>query len=334
MPDRHLDQRDEGIKIFDLDLEEQAKNLLHAKCVMVPDKLTTRCPHFSVGPARTGTRTTWIRRGLFLTRSNFPHGHGKTHQHAWESLLGRWEGAPWHAILTHQAGEHFIIPENWKISVGHGSAPYHAFTEIGNAPRTHVPIVDLAPTNRTQPSFGFIHKHTQPWLNNSKLASKFGAIFMKGSAPYHAFTEIGNAPRTHVPIVDLAPTNRTQPSFGFIHKHTQPWLNNSKLASKFGAIFMKGSAPYHAFTEIGNAPRTHVPIVDLAPTNRTQPSFGFIHKHTQPWLNNSKLASKFGAIFMKGSAPYHAFTEIGNASEAKKTHTRHGTCPWATFAFT
>ncbi|KAF1855650.1 hypothetical protein Lal_00046540 [Lupinus albus] len=54
----------------------------------------------------------------------------------------------------------------------------------------------------------------------------------------------------------------------------------------------------------------------------------------QPWLNNSKLASKFGAIFMKGSAPYHAFTEIGNASEAKKTHTRHGTCPWATFAFT
>ncbi|KAF1856258.1 hypothetical protein Lal_00048562 [Lupinus albus] len=55
MPDRHLDQRDEGIKIFDLDLEEQAKNLLHAKCVMVPDKLTTRCPHFSVGPARTGT---------------------------------------------------------------------------------------------------------------------------------------------------------------------------------------------------------------------------------------------------------------------------------------
>ncbi|KAF1856492.1 hypothetical protein Lal_00046787 [Lupinus albus] len=121
MPDRHLDQRDEGIKIFDLDLEEQAKNLLHAKCVMVPDKLTTRCPHFSVGPARTGTRTTWIRRGLFLTRSNFPHGHGKTHQHAWESLLGRWEGAPWHAILTHQAGEHFIIPENWKISVGHAT---------------------------------------------------------------------------------------------------------------------------------------------------------------------------------------------------------------------
>ncbi|KAF1855969.1 hypothetical protein Lal_00045230 [Lupinus albus] len=102
MPDRHLDQRDEGIKIFDLDLEEQAKNLLHAKCVMVPDKLTTRCPHFSVGPARTGTRTTWIRHGLFLTRSNFPHRHGKTHQHAWESLLGRWEGAPWHAILTHQ----------------------------------------------------------------------------------------------------------------------------------------------------------------------------------------------------------------------------------------
>ncbi|KAF1891706.1 hypothetical protein Lal_00031676 [Lupinus albus] len=102
MPDRHLDQRDEGIKIFDLDLEEQAKNLLHAKCVMVPDKLTTRCPHFSVGPARTGTRMTWIRHGLFLTRSNFPNRHGKTHQHAWESLLGRWEGAPWHAILTHQ----------------------------------------------------------------------------------------------------------------------------------------------------------------------------------------------------------------------------------------
>ncbi|KAF1854469.1 hypothetical protein Lal_00046857 [Lupinus albus] len=81
-------QRDEGIKIFDLDLEEQAKNLLHAKCVMVPDKLTTRCPHFSVGPARTGTRTTWIRHGLFLTRSNFPHRHGKTHQHAWESFWG------------------------------------------------------------------------------------------------------------------------------------------------------------------------------------------------------------------------------------------------------
>ncbi|KAF1855986.1 hypothetical protein Lal_00045248 [Lupinus albus] len=116
MPDRHLDQRDEGIKIFDLDLEEQAKNLLHAKCVMVPDKLTTRCPHFSVGPARTGTRTTWIRRGLFLTRSNFPHGHGKTHQHAWESLLGRWEGAPWHAILTHQGPLGTHVPWLGSIS--------------------------------------------------------------------------------------------------------------------------------------------------------------------------------------------------------------------------
>ncbi|KAF1856655.1 hypothetical protein Lal_00043476 [Lupinus albus] len=70
------------------------------------------------------------------------------------------------------------------------------------------------------------------------------------------------------------------------------------------------------------------------PTLQHRTSF-FLGRHTrQPWLNNSKLASKFGAIFMKGSAPYHAFTEIGNASEAKKTHTRHGTCPWATFAFT
>ncbi|KAF1856283.1 hypothetical protein Lal_00046667 [Lupinus albus] len=209
-------------------------------------------PTFSVGPARTGTRTTWIRRGLFLTRSNFPHGHGKTHQHAWESLLGRWEGAPWHAILTHQGA--------WA--------------------------------GRQLPLY------RRAFYNSRKLENQCGTCFWSSSLC------------------------------------RQPWLNNSKLASKFGAIFMKGSAPYHAFTEIGNAPRTHVPIVDLAPTNRTQPSFGFIHKHTQPWLNNSKLASKFGAIFMKGSAPYHAFTEIGNASEAKKTHTRHGTCPWATFAFT
>ncbi|KAF1855493.1 hypothetical protein Lal_00043744 [Lupinus albus] len=43
-----------------------------------------------------------------LTRSNFPHRHGKTHQHAWESLLGRWEGAPWHAILTHQGSTRYI----------------------------------------------------------------------------------------------------------------------------------------------------------------------------------------------------------------------------------
>ncbi|KAF1855718.1 hypothetical protein Lal_00046786 [Lupinus albus] len=208
MPDRHLDQRDEGIKIFDLDLEEQAKNLLHAKCVMVPDKLTTRCPHFSVGPARTGT-----------------------------PCLGKLAGA------------------------------------LGGSPMARHP-----------------DPPRQPWLNNSKLASKFGAIFMKGSAPYHAFTEIGNAPRTHVPIVDLAPTNRTQPSFAFL----------GKLA---GAL--------------GGSPMARHP-----------------DPPRQPWLNNSKLASKFGAIFMKGSAPYHAFTEIGNASEAKKTHTRHGTCPWATFAFT
>ncbi|KAF1855779.1 hypothetical protein Lal_00045047 [Lupinus albus] len=46
--------RDEGIKIFDLDLEEQAKNLLHAKCVMVPDKLTTRCPHFPLDQPEPG----------------------------------------------------------------------------------------------------------------------------------------------------------------------------------------------------------------------------------------------------------------------------------------
>ncbi|KAF1858874.1 hypothetical protein Lal_00043009 [Lupinus albus] len=57
---------------------------------------------------------------------------------------------------------------------------------------------------------------------------------------------------------------------------------------------MKGSAPYHAPTEIGNAPRTHVPIVDLAPTNHTQPSFGFIHKHTLfrhlSYLNGTKAS--------------------------------------------
>ncbi|OIW03237.1 hypothetical protein TanjilG_29985 [Lupinus angustifolius] len=37
-----------------------------------------------------------------MTRSNCPQRHGKTHQHAWDRLLGRWGGAPWHAILTHQ----------------------------------------------------------------------------------------------------------------------------------------------------------------------------------------------------------------------------------------
>jgi hypothetical protein len=37
-----------------------------------------------------------------MPRSDCPQRHGKTHQQAWDSLLGRWGGAPWRAFLTHR----------------------------------------------------------------------------------------------------------------------------------------------------------------------------------------------------------------------------------------
>ncbi|KAF1891728.1 hypothetical protein Lal_00031698 [Lupinus albus] len=58
------------------------------------------------------------------------------------------------------AGEHFIIPENWKISVGHVSG-----------------ALLLQATMAKQFEVGL-----QIWWH-----------LMKGLAPYHAFTEIGNA---------------------------------------------------------------------------------------------------------------------------------------------
>ncbi|KAF1855930.1 hypothetical protein Lal_00043590 [Lupinus albus] len=111
---------------------------------MVPDKLTTRCPHFSVGPARTGTRTTWIRHGLFLTRSNFPHRHGKTHQHAWESLLGRWEEPHGHILTT-------------KVRGQAGSSPYRFQDIIHKFPELRPCKVRGIYLNDFQPTCGTIH---------------------------------------------------------------------------------------------------------------------------------------------------------------------------------
>jgi hypothetical protein len=60
----------------------------------------SNCPHFptpSLHLAEYDQDLAWD-----MPRLNCPKRHGKTHQQAWDSVLGRWGGAPWRAFLTHR----------------------------------------------------------------------------------------------------------------------------------------------------------------------------------------------------------------------------------------